>query len=54
MLIPKVIRIPLAMSYKHFTFMVSLSLLDLQRAFVAEAEMVHNKQKLLRDRSHGM
>lgn len=56
LIIPKVINIPLVTSYKLFTFIVRLSLLDSQRGFEAkaEAETVHNKQKLLRDCSHGM
>lgn len=56
LIIPKVISIPLVASYRLFTVIVSLCLPDSQQGFVAEAKArtFPNKQKLLRDCSHGM
>lgn len=53
---PKGNKNPSGNSMQVLPFLVSLSLLDLQGGFVtkAEAGMAHNKQQLLRDRSHGM
>lgn len=53
---PKGNKYPSDNSIQVLPFLVSPSLPDLQGGFVtkAEAGMAHNKQQLLRDRSHGM